>query len=220
MRGTRYGYGWNVLELDGRRTIRHAGETLGFNASLAIWPDDGSRSGDLSERVRDARRARGVRAQRRVRGGRGAAAPRASIPEPPELVADAASVAGRFVSGDRTIELEAAEGGLVLRSGPLRVRLERWPDAGRHLRRPASGLRAASAAPRARPGGGGARREPRSPVVRPGRRPPRRGAVRARLGAVAGLYRSDAPVGQGDQGLRTAGAAARDCGPRTARNPS
>ena len=43
-------------------------------------------------------------------------------PEPPGLVADAASIAGRFSSGERTIELDAAEGGLVLRFGPLAVR--------------------------------------------------------------------------------------------------
>jgi CubicO group peptidase (beta-lactamase class C family) len=40
-RGTRYGYGWNVVDLDGRRTIRHTGGTLGFESLLTIWPDDG-----------------------------------------------------------------------------------------------------------------------------------------------------------------------------------
>src|SRR5439155_26905810 len=52
------------------------------------------------------------------------------MPEPvePEPVADAGSIAGRFVDGDRSIELDAADGGLVLRSGPLAIRLEPRPD--------------------------------------------------------------------------------------------
>src|SRR4029077_17010013 len=110
-RGTRYGYGGNVLERDGRRTIRHDGETLGFNASLAIRPDE-----DLAVAMclngygmRDALGAYalsgcgggapvGADGVRGVPAGGGARPlPDPPIPEPPELVADAASIAGRFV---------------------------------------------------------------------------------------------------------------------------
>jgi len=193
VRGTRYGYGWNVLELDGRRTIRHDGETLGFNASLAIRPDE-----DLAVAMclngygmRDALGAYALSVVSAAVGAR--PLPDPPIPEPPELVADAASIAGRFVSGDRTIELEAAEGGLVLRSGPLRVRLERWPEAvdtfavphpafERHLLRlardPAGAVRGVSHGPRW--------------YGREGDPPDEEPAARA-WGGVAGLYRSDAP---------------------------
>ena len=193
VRGTRYGYGWNVLELDGRRTIRHDGETLGFNASLAIRPDE-----DLAVAMclngygmRDALGAYALSVVSAAVGAR--PLPDPPIPEPPELVADAASIAGRFVSGDRTIELEAAEGGLVLRSGPLRVRLERWPEAvdtfavphpafERHLLRlardPARAVCGVSHGPRWYGREGDPLDE--EPFARA-------------WGAVAGLYRSDAP---------------------------
>ncbi len=192
-RGARYGYGWNVVELDGRRTIRHDGGTLGFNTFLAIRPDD-----DLAVAIclngygmRDTLGAYALSVVSAAVGAR--PLPDPPIPEPPQLVADAASIAGRFVSGDRTIELEAAEGGLVLRSGPLRVRLERWPEEvdtfavphpafERHLLRlardPAGAVRGVSHGPRwyGREGG-----------------PPDAEPSASAWDAFAGLYRSDAP---------------------------
>jgi CubicO group peptidase (beta-lactamase class C family) len=192
-RGARYGYGWNVVDLDGRRTIRHDGGTLGFNTFLAIRPDD-----DLAVAIclngygmRDALGAYALSVVSAAVAAR--PLPDPPIPEPPELVADAASIAGRFVGGDRTIEMEAAEGGLVLRSGPLRVRLERWPEQvdtfavphpafERHLLRlardPAGAVRGVSHGPR------WYGREGDPPDAEPSA---------SAWDAFAGLYRSDAP---------------------------
>ena len=124
-RGTRYGYGWNVVDLDGRRMIRHSGGTLGFESLLVIWPDDGLAVA-LGQNGYGLRDTLGSYALSVVSAAVGAR----PLPDPvePEPVADAASIAGRFVGGDRTIELEVADGGLVLRSGPLAILLERWPD--------------------------------------------------------------------------------------------
>ena len=127
-RGTRYGYGWNVVDLGGRRTVRHSGGTLGFESLLAIWPDEGLAVA-LCLNGYGLRDAIGSYALSVVSAAVGARPlPDPLQPEPPERIADADSIAGRFVGGDRTIELDAADGGLVLRSGPLAVRLERWPD--------------------------------------------------------------------------------------------
>ena len=191
-RGTRYGYGWNVVELDGRRTIRHDGGTLGFNTLLAIRPDD-----DLAVAIclngygmRDAAAYALSVVPRRSRRDRFPTLRSPShlswLPTPPPSP-------GRFVGGDRTIELEAAEGGLVLRSGPLGVRLERWPDEvdtfavphpafERHLLRlardPAGAVRGVSHGPR------WYGREGDPPDAEPSA---------SAWDAFAGLYRSDAP---------------------------
>jgi len=173
--------------------IRHDGETLGFNTFLAVWPDD-----DLAVAIclngYGMRDALGAYALRVVSAAvRARPLPDPPMPEPPEMVADAASIAGRFVSDDRTIELEAAEGGRVVRSGPLRVRLERWPEAvdtfagphpafERHLLRlardPAGAVLGASHGSRW--------------YGREGDPPDEETSVRAG-DAFAGLYRSDAP---------------------------
>ena len=126
--GTRYGYGWNVVNLDGRSSIRHTGGTLGFESLLAIWPDEGLAVA-LCLNGYGMRDALGSYALSAVAAAVGARPLHDPVqPEPPERIADADSIAGRFDGGDRTIELDAADGGLVLRSGPLAVRLERWPD--------------------------------------------------------------------------------------------
>jgi hypothetical protein len=166
---------------------------LGFNTFLAIRPDD-----DLAVAIclngygmRDALGAYALSVVSAAVGAR--PLPDPPIPELPELVADAASIAGRFVSGDRTIELESAEGGLVVRSGPLRVRLERWPEEvdtfavphpalERHLLRlardPAGAVLGVSHGPRW--------------YGREGDLPDEEPSARA-WDAFAGLYRSDAP---------------------------
>jgi D-alanyl-D-alanine carboxypeptidase len=193
-RGTRYGYGWNVVDLGGRRTIQHSGGTLGFETFLAIWPDD-----DLAVALcmngygmRDALGSYALSVVAAAVGARPLPDPPILVPQ--ESVADAASIAGRFASGDRTIELEAAEGGLELRSGPVRVRLERWSDGAdtfavphaafdRHLLRvvrdPTGAVLGVSHGPRwyGREG----RLSDEEPSATPG------------WVAFAGLYRSDAP---------------------------
>jgi D-alanyl-D-alanine carboxypeptidase len=193
-RGTRYGYGWNVADLDGRRTVQHSGGTLGFESLLTIWPDEGLAVA-LCLNGYGLRDALGSYALNVVSAAVGARpAPDPVQPEPPERIADADSLAGRFVGGDRTIELDAADGGLVLRSGPLAVRLERWPDEpdtfavphpafDRHLLRVARDQTGAvlgvSLGPRWYGREGASLDE--EPPVTPG------------WDAFAGLYRSDAP---------------------------
>jgi CubicO group peptidase (beta-lactamase class C family) len=38
---TRYGYGWRIENLEGRRNVGHSGSTSGFSASFQRFPDDG-----------------------------------------------------------------------------------------------------------------------------------------------------------------------------------
>ena len=126
--GARYGYGWNVFDGAGGRVIRHTGGTLGFNAYLAIHPGEGlavaiclNGSGD--------RKSLGTFAAVAVAAAlRGDGVPDAAREEPRDRIADADAIAGRFVAGDRSLELEPVDDGLMLRSGPVAVRLERWPD--------------------------------------------------------------------------------------------
>ena len=193
-RGTRYGYGWNVGDFGGRRTIRHDGGTLGFEALLAVWPDDGLAVA-LCLNGYGLRDVLGSYALSVVSAAVGARPlPDLVTPEPPGLVADAASIAGRFSSGERTIELDAAEGGLVLRSGPLAVRLERWPAEpdtlavphpafDRHLLRIVRDQTGAVLGVSHGPRWYGHERDPLREEA----------SVTPRWDAFAGLYRSDAP---------------------------
>jgi D-alanyl-D-alanine carboxypeptidase len=127
-RGTRYGYGWDVVDGDGGRLIRHTGGTVGFTALLAISPDDGLAVA-ICLNGHGVREALGSFALATVAAAvRGERLPDVVPAEPPDHVSDARVIAGRFIAGDATLDLEAADGGLLLRSGPLAVRLERWPD--------------------------------------------------------------------------------------------
>ena len=126
-RGTRYGYGWDVLERDGRRVVRHTGGTVGFTALLEIWPEDGlavaiCQNGSGSKDVLGAFALAAVRAA--IRGE-----PIPDVPEvpAPDAVPDAEALAGSYRAQERILRLDAEDGRLVLRTGPLAVRLERVP---------------------------------------------------------------------------------------------
>ncbi len=38
--GVRYGYGWRISEVDGRRVVAHTGETIGFRNAVIRFPDE------------------------------------------------------------------------------------------------------------------------------------------------------------------------------------
>jgi Beta-lactamase len=127
-RGTRYGYGWDVVDGDGGRLIRHTGGTVGFTALLAIAPEDGLAVA-ICLNGYGVREALGSFALATVAAAvRGDPLPDVVPADPPDHVPDAGAVAGRFIAADRALDLEAADGGLLLRSGPVAIRLERWPD--------------------------------------------------------------------------------------------
>jgi D-alanyl-D-alanine carboxypeptidase len=127
-RGTRYGFGWDVLDDDGARVVRHTGGTVGFNALLAIRPEDGLAVA-ICLNGYGVREALGRFALATVAAAvRGEPLPDVVPADPPDHVPDAGPIAGRFIAGDRALDLGAADGGLLLRSGSVSVRLERWPD--------------------------------------------------------------------------------------------
>jgi CubicO group peptidase (beta-lactamase class C family) len=127
-RGTVYGYGWDVVDGEGGRLIRHTGGTVGFNALLAISPEDGLAVAVCLNGY-GIREALGSFALATVAAAvRGEPMPDLVPADPPDRVPNAGAIAGRFIAGDRTLDLDADDGGLLLRSGPVSVRLERWPD--------------------------------------------------------------------------------------------
>jgi len=124
-RGERYGYGWDVLDRDGRRVLRHTGGTVGFSALLELWPDDGlavaicqNGSGDQGPLAAFAL-------------GTVAAAVRGDEPpaEPSWAAPAAAELAGTYVGTERSLRIELAGGEVMIHAGPLAVPLERiWSD--------------------------------------------------------------------------------------------
>jgi CubicO group peptidase (beta-lactamase class C family) len=144
-RGSRYGYGWDVVERDGRRAIRHTGGMVGFTALLEIWPDEGlgmvvllNGQGVKDELGREALTAVSAAI-------RGEELPAFVPPPAPDRIPDADVYAGTYRGEERVWELDPQDDGLVLRAGPLAVRLERFgedafavphPALDKHLLRP------------------------------------------------------------------------------------
>lgn len=127
-RGTRYGYGWDVLEDARGRVIRHTGGTVGFTSLLAIRPADGLAVA-ICQNGGGVKAVLGAYALDAIAAAIGGD-PLPDVPSipPPDAVADAGSLAGSYRSPDRAVELEASDGGLVFHAGPLAVRLERSDD--------------------------------------------------------------------------------------------
>jgi CubicO group peptidase (beta-lactamase class C family) len=118
-----YGYGWGTSQIAGRRTVWHTGGTIGFTALVAVWPEEGLGVAAMANGSVE-KRATGWFALEAVAAAlKGEPLPTFEHPPAPDLVADAEALAGRYSSGARTWELEAESGGLVLRTGPLAVRL-------------------------------------------------------------------------------------------------
>jgi CubicO group peptidase (beta-lactamase class C family) len=124
----RYGYGWAV-STTGRRVIRHSGGTIGFTGLLEIWPDEGiavaiTMNGGGSTEAKDAIATFALTAVSAAL--RGETLPPVEHPPALDAVAGAQALSGSYAGGERSWELEPQDGGLVLRAGPLAVRLERW----------------------------------------------------------------------------------------------
>jgi D-alanyl-D-alanine carboxypeptidase len=126
--GGMYGYGLWTEEVDGHRWIGHSGGMVGYTAFLMISPDEGLgcvilQNGVGTKRPVLAHTLAVVRASLA-----GEAAPVPWIPPAPTSIPDAADLAGRYEGDDgRVLELVEEEDGLLLRAGPVGVRLERDP---------------------------------------------------------------------------------------------
>ncbi len=121
--GHRYGYGWNTGQIEGRRTVWHTGGTIGFSALLALWPDEGLAVVILVNGSAESRPV-GWFALRAVAAAlKGEPLPRFEHPPAPDAVEGAEGLVGSYASASKVWELEAQDGGLVLRAGPLAVRL-------------------------------------------------------------------------------------------------
>ncbi|MGE5227773.1 MAG: serine hydrolase domain-containing protein [Planctomycetaceae bacterium] len=192
-RGSRYGYGWDVLQRDGRRVVRHTGGMVGFTALLEIWPDDGlgmvvllNGQGVKDELGREALSSVAA-------ATRGEDLPAFVPPPAPDQVPDAQAYAGAYRSDERLWELDVQDGGLVLRAGPLAVRLERFgedafavphPALDKHVLRPV------------RDGAGTVIALTHGPawLAREGaEQPPEPSPVPGKWAAFPGLYRSNDP---------------------------
>ncbi len=166
-RGTRYGYGWDVVDGNGSRLFRHTGGTVGFTALLAIRPDDGLAVA-ICLNGHGVREALGSFALATVAAAvRGEPLPAMVPPDAPEHIPDAGAIAGRFVAG------EGPGPGGGRRRSPAPVRPCRGPAralarrAG-HVRGPASGVRSVPAPPGPRRAWRGDRADPRPGPIRPG----------------------------------------------------
>jgi hypothetical protein len=124
----RYGYGWDVSTGD-HRVIRHTGGMVGFTGLVEIWPEEGIAVSILMNGggSKDAMATYALTAV--TAALRGEPIPAVEHPAAPDSAADAEIFAGSYTGTDRVWELDAQEGGLVLRAGPLAVRLERWEEA-------------------------------------------------------------------------------------------
>jgi D-alanyl-D-alanine carboxypeptidase len=126
--GDSYGYGVWTEEVDGCRWIAHSGGMVGYTAYLAVSPDEGLgcvilQNGDGSMRMVLAHALAVVRASLA-----GDAPPDPWEPPAPTSIPAAAEFAGRYEGDDgRVIELVEEDDGLLLRVGPVSVRLERDP---------------------------------------------------------------------------------------------
>ncbi len=121
----RYGYGWDVSTGD-HRVIRHTGGMVGFTGLVEIWPEEGLAVAILMNGggSKDAMATYALSAV--AAAIRGEPLPSAEHPPAPDAVVDATSLAGAYAGEERAWDLDAQDGGLVVRAGPLAVRLERW----------------------------------------------------------------------------------------------
>ncbi|MEP6758242.1 MAG: serine hydrolase domain-containing protein [Actinomycetota bacterium] len=123
----RYGYGWDVSTM-GRRVLRHTGGTVGFTGLLEIWPEEGIAVA-ITMNGGGSKHAIATYALMAVSAAlRGEPLPPVEYPLAPDHIAGAEELAGSYAGGERSWELESQDDGLVLRAGPLAVRLERWEE--------------------------------------------------------------------------------------------
>jgi len=121
----RYGYGWDV-STSGHRVVRHTGGMVGFTALLEIWPEEGI-AVSIMINGQGSKDTIATYALSAVSAAlRGEALPEVEPPPAPDAIPGAEELSGAYLGGERSWELDPQDGGLVLRAGPLAVRLERW----------------------------------------------------------------------------------------------
>jgi D-alanyl-D-alanine carboxypeptidase len=126
--GGRYGYGLWTEEVDGHRWIAHSGGMVGYTAFLVTSPDEGLGCVILQNGAGNKQPVL-THALAVVRASlAGEAPPDPWTPPAPTSIRRAPEFAGRYEGDDgRVLELSEEEDGLLLRAGPLNVRLERDP---------------------------------------------------------------------------------------------
>jgi len=126
------GLGFFVTRWEGRRRVGHDGAVYGFATQLGALPDERlgvvvvatlDVANNVTARIADA----AMRGMLAVREGRPVAEPVATDPVPPGV---AARVAGRYVHGDRQLELRDRPAGLFLAAGAggVGLTLGAWGD--------------------------------------------------------------------------------------------
>jgi CubicO group peptidase (beta-lactamase class C family)/D-alanyl-D-alanine dipeptidase len=126
---TGYGIGFRLGELDGHRQVGHGGAIYGFATSLSALPDDKlgvvvvttkDSANTVTNRIAEA----ALKAMLAARDGKPIPQPQTTTPISAEL---ARRIAGRYLSGEQSIELSQRAGGLaLLRSAggePARIRM-------------------------------------------------------------------------------------------------
>jgi CubicO group peptidase (beta-lactamase class C family)/D-alanyl-D-alanine dipeptidase len=124
-----YGIGFRLGELDGHRQVGHGGAIYGFATTLSALPDDKlgavvvttkDSANTVTNRIAEA----ALKAMLAARAGKPISMPAATLPVEPEF---ARRVAGRYVNGERAVDLIERGGGLsmlpVQGGSPARVRL-------------------------------------------------------------------------------------------------
>jgi CubicO group peptidase (beta-lactamase class C family)/D-alanyl-D-alanine dipeptidase len=126
---TGYGIGFRLGELDGHRQVGHGGAIYGFATSLSALPDDKlgvvvvtteDSANTVTNRIAEA----ALKAMLAARDGKPIPQPQTTTPISAEL---ARRIAGRYLSGEQSLELSQRAGGLaLLRSAggePARIRM-------------------------------------------------------------------------------------------------
>ena len=124
-----FGLGFFVSDVDGHRWVGHDGAVYGFATTLGALPDDKLgvvvvTTKDFANPVVDDIARAALRLMLAQREGRPLATPGPALtPLSPE---DARRLAGRYVKGDATVDLEEQGGGLFLRRSrnDMRLRLK------------------------------------------------------------------------------------------------
>lgn len=113
---TRYGIGFRLSEVDGHRSVGHDGAIYGFATSLRALPDD--KLGVVVVTTKDAANAvtgriasYALQAMLAVRQNRPVQPPEITSPVAPE---SAKKIAGRYIKGEKSIELTESAGQLFM----------------------------------------------------------------------------------------------------------
>ncbi len=113
---TRYGIGFRLSDVDGHRSVGHDGAIYGFATSLRALPDNKLgvvvvTTKDAANAVTDRIAGYALRAMLAVRQNRPVPALEVTSPVAPEL---AKKVAGRYMKGEKSIELTESAGQLFM----------------------------------------------------------------------------------------------------------